>query len=113
VARGERAWPKSCSAGSAKGLRCLHRSTQVAALQTGDVALRFVDVSPQCCGMERGAVPLQPVHLANHLVPQIAQCPDQYLGLDCIAFTHRGIVAHADELGAMNRPATGERTAGR
>ena len=96
-----------------KGLRCLHRSTQVAALQTGDVALRFVDVSPQCCGMERGAVPLQPVHLANHLVPQIAQCPDQYLGLDCIAFTHRGVLAHADELGAMNRPATGERTAGR
>jgi hypothetical protein len=81
--------------------------------QTGDVALRFVDVSPQCCGMERGAVPLQPVHLANHLVPQIGQCPDQYLGLDCIAFTHRGIVAHADELGAMNRPATGERMAGR
>src|SRR5271166_4932000 len=41
-----------------------------------------------CCGVERGAVPLQPVHLADHLVPQIAQSPDQYHGLSCIAYTH-------------------------
>ncbi|MGB8794182.1 MAG: hypothetical protein WCD33_22170 [Mycobacterium sp.] len=53
-------------------------------LQTSDVGLSFVDVSPQRCGVERGTILFQPVHLANHLVPQDAQSPDQYLGLRCI-----------------------------
>lgn len=33
--------------GLANGLRCVHISAQVAALQMGDVGLSFIDVSPQ------------------------------------------------------------------
>jgi hypothetical protein len=36
--------------GLAIGLRCLHISAQIAAVQTSDVGLRFIDISPQCCG---------------------------------------------------------------
>jgi hypothetical protein len=79
--------------GLANGLRCLHSSTQIAALQTNDVGLSLIDVSPQCCGLERGTMLFQPDHLANHLVPQIAQCPDQYRRLCCITFPHRGSVS--------------------
>jgi hypothetical protein len=50
--------------GLTNGLKCPHTSTQITALQTNDVGLRFIDVSPQCCGVERGTMPFQPVHLA-------------------------------------------------
>jgi hypothetical protein len=33
--------------GLANGLKCPHTSTRIAALQTNDVGLRFIDVSPQ------------------------------------------------------------------
>jgi hypothetical protein len=47
-------------------------------------------------------------YLVNHFGPQIAQCPDQYLGLRCISFTHRGIVSPAGAPGTLNRAALGE-----
>jgi hypothetical protein len=37
--------------GLANGLRCLHISTQIAAVQTSDVGLSFIDVSPQRRGV--------------------------------------------------------------
>jgi hypothetical protein len=38
-------------AGLANGLRCLHISTQIPAVQTSDMDLSFIDVSPQRCGV--------------------------------------------------------------
>jgi hypothetical protein len=35
----------------ANGLGCLHISAQIAAVQTSDVGLSFIDVSPQRCGV--------------------------------------------------------------
>ena len=35
----------------ANGLRCVHISTQIPAVQTSDVGLSFIDVSPQRCGV--------------------------------------------------------------
>jgi hypothetical protein len=40
-----------CLAGLANGLGCLHISAQIAAVQTSDVGLSFIDVSPQRCGV--------------------------------------------------------------
>jgi hypothetical protein len=37
--------------GLANGLGCLHLSAQIAAVQTSDVGLSFIDVSPQRCGV--------------------------------------------------------------
>lgn len=39
-----------CLAGLANGLGCLHICAQIAALQTNDVGLSFIDISPQRCG---------------------------------------------------------------
>jgi hypothetical protein len=80
--------PQPRSAGLANGLGCLHISAQIAAMQTSDVGLSFIDVSPQRCGVQLGTVFFQPRHPADHLVPHIAQSPDQYRGLSCIALTH-------------------------
>lgn len=37
--------------GLANGLRCLHICAQIAAVQTSDVGLSFIDISPQRCGV--------------------------------------------------------------
>jgi hypothetical protein len=94
--------------GLANGLRCLHISAQIAAVQTSDVGLSFIDVSPQRSGFQLPVVFFQPGHLAKHLVPHFAQSPDQLSRLCGIPSTHRGIVSPAGVPGTLNRPATGE-----
>jgi hypothetical protein len=66
-----RTGPQPRSAGLANGLGCLQISAQ-----TSDVGLSFIDVSPQRCGVQLGAVFSSHVHPGDHLVPHIAQSPD-------------------------------------
>ena len=91
--------------GLARGFRFLHISAQIAAVQTSDVGLSFVDVSAQRCGVQSPVVFFEPGHLANQLVAHFAQSPDQLSGLRGIPFPHRGIVAPVGAPGTLSRAA--------